>query len=1347
MANQKLNFLLVEDDPAHAEAVRRSILAGFPKARVKIAGALEEYRRLAKTERPDLAILDMNLPDGRAMEALTAPAEEGPFPVIVMTSQGDEKIAVEALKAGALDYLVKSPEAFDSMPRTVERTLENWATLQDRRQAERSLRQSEERYRTLFERLGDYALVLEPDAAGIPVIVDMNEAALRVHGYTRDELIGKPVSLLEPEITLEINAERARLVEKTGVCSFNVRHRTKDGRLIELEAVAQSVMINGRKQFLCVERDVTERNRLQERLREREILFSALLENSPIYVFFKDREIRALSLSSNYEQMLGIPVEKAIGKTMDELFPSELALKMVEDDRRVLEKGELIKVEEEFGGRFYETIKFPIFKDGQPYMLAGFTIDITSRKNMENALAESEQKYRLMAENISDVFWIATPDISKMIYVSPAYEKVWGRSCQSLYESPGSFIEAIHPEDRERATSEFRQARERETTWITHYRIVRPDGSVRWIEDRGFPVYDEQGHFYLNTGVSEDITLRKLAEEKLSQSERKFRTVFRDSPVGLELYDSDGILIDANGACLDIFGLSDVQQALGFKLFDDPNMPEEARVRLRSGKPASYEVVFDFERVRERNLYQTAKKGNIDIHTIIAPLGWDGTKASGGYLAQVADVTEHHQLEQEREATLNILHLLNSAYNRTDLMESVLLCMKNWSGCEAVGIRLKEGDDYPYYVTSGFDDAFVKAESGLCARDSQGSILRDKNCNPVLDCMCGNVIQGRFDPSLPFFTENGSFWTNCTTELLASTSEADRQSRTRNRCNGEGYESVAMVPLRFGKETFGLLQMNDRRRDCFTKEKIRIFERLAGNLAIGLAQRKSIQELRFSRERLNFVIEGARLGWWDWDIRTGKVTRSQVWADMLGYTIEEAQEPELFNKIIHPEDKAWSDRIVIRHLEGHTPDFEYEARIRRKAGDYIWVLSRGRVVERDAEGGPLRASGTIQDITSQKQLEEERAKASRLESVGLLAGGIAHDFNNILTTVLGNITLGRMMLKDEPAGAIGILAEAESAIMKSQGLTRQLLTFSKGGEPVKKLFCLKTVVTETTLFALRGSKIKAVFDLPEDPCLVEADEGQVSQVFNNLVINALQAMPDGGKLEVHVSRETVGTGKELKLEPGDYIRVEIRDYGIGISPEHLSKIFDPYFTTKQKGSGLGLTASYSIVKRHGGRIEVESTLGAGTLFRVYLPASTKPLEENAKNPAEKHFIPGRILLMDDEEAIRSMVAAMLKRMGHEVVAASHGEEAVTLYSQALEAGRRFDAVILDLTVPGGLGGKETIKILKKMDPNVKAVVSSGYSADDICARPREYGFFDSVSKPFTMQDLKAVLIRILESEP
>ena len=383
------------------------------------------------------------------------------------------------------------------------------------------------------------------------------------------------------------------------------------------------------------------------------------------------------------------------------------------------------------------------------------------------------------------------------------------------------------------------------------------------------------------------------------------------------------------------------------------------------------------------------------------------------------------------------------------------------------------------------------------------------------------------------------------------------------------------------------------------------------------------------------------------------------------------------------------------------------------------------------------------EIAERKRAEDELIKAQKLESLGVFAGGIAHDFNNILTSILANLSFARMQIS--PSHLIARrLEECEKATVRASELTQQLLTFARGGEPVKKLIDPVPIIKEAASFVLRGSTVRSRLDLPDGLWCVEADGGQFSQALHNLLINAAQAMPDGGEVTVRGENETLGTDNLHRLPAGPYLKITVEDSGCGIPEENLSRIFDPYYTTKSQGSGLGLASVYSIAKRHGGTVGISSKLGEGSIFDIHLPASpgNQPAGVAVKEATELRGA-GRILIMDDEDFIREIATEILQYMGYDAESCADGKEAVECFQKAREIDKPFACIILDLTVPGGMGGKEAAARLRELDPDAVLIVSSGYSNDPIIANYQNYGFNGAIRKPFDADTLARELAKLI----
>jgi PAS domain S-box-containing protein len=442
----------------------------------------------------------------------------------------------------------------------------------------------------------------------------------------------------------------------------------------------------------------------------------------------------------------------------------------------------------------------------------------------------------------------------------------------------------------------------------------------------------------------------------------------------------------------------------------------------------------------------------------------------------------------------------------------------------------------------------------------------------------------------------------------------------------------------------------------------------------------------------------------------------------------------------------WRDpadrNILVQRLREKGFCHNLETQFRLKNGSISTALISAITIS--LKGGTHLLS-VSRDITELKKFENEKLKMEKLESLGVLAGGIAHDFNNILTGIMGNISFAKIFL-DAQHKSNKLLAEAERAAVRAGELAHQLLTFARGGEPIKRFVSLKHLVDEVLSFVLRGSNVKGVIDIPDSIHALEVDEGQMTQVFHNIIINATQAMPGGGVLTVSARNEVLNDKNALSLPPGTYIRLTFIDQGCGISTDDLKKIFDPYFTTKSSGIGLGLSTVHSIIHRHGGHIQASSSIGTGTTFTILLPSIGKAFthfqEETSGQPAGEQA-GGSILVMDDDEMVIEIASSMLVHLGYNVTTCSDGKEAIERYKTSMDSDIPFMVAIMDLTIPGGMGGKQAAEHILSLFPNACLIVSSGYSSDPIMSNYREYGFSGAIAKPYNIQKFQEVLGNVL----
>ncbi len=497
------------------------------------------------------------------------------------------------------------------------------------------------------------------------------------------------------------------------------------------------------------------------------------------------------------------------------------------------------------------------------------------------------------------------------------------------------------------------------------------------------------------------------------------------------------------------------------------------------------------------------------------------------------------------------------------------------------------------------------------------------------------------------------------------------------------------------------------------------------------------QSEHFIRNILDTVDEGFIVI--DKDYRI--LTANKAYCSQAGRSSEEiigSHCYELSHKINRPCHEEGVECATRHIFETGTPHTALH-RHKDSNGNILFVETKAFPIKDDS-GAVTSVIEVINNVTEKYLLEEERLKTQKLESIGTLAGGIAHDFNNLLQGVFGYISLAKLT-HDRKEKSLAMLDQAEEALNLSVNLTTQLLTFSKGGNPVKKLIRLQPTIENAVKFALSGSSADYRMDITPNLWSVEADAGQLAQVIQNIVLNANEAMAGKGTVTISIKNMDIPTKADPRLPAGgQFLRIDIQDTGTGISEQNIPKIFDPYFTTKQRGSGLGLATSYSIIKNHGGLIEVTSEQNRGTTFTIYLPASgqTDITAEPARLTAATTKTL-KVLLMDDEDVVRSVAKEMIAALGHEVEAAEDGNRAIELFRQARDKGRPFDLIILDLTVKGGMGGEEAIAKILEIDPKIRAVVSSGYADSTIVANYRNYGFSAILNKPYKLASLKDCL--------
>ncbi len=894
---------------------------------------------------------------------------------------------------------------------------------------------------------------------------------------------------------------------------------------------------------------------------------------------------------------------------------------------------------------------------------------LIKREHTEEALRESEGRYRTVVDHTDDFVWQI--DINGSIkFASVAVKHMYGYDPNELLGKPFHIL--LNDESAQKAIESLDQRKRGEfgnRSIILELNHRRKDGTEFIAEVRSQPITDADGNITEIVGITRDITNRILAEKSLRESEDRFRSLFEQAPLGYQSLDINGNFIELNESWCKLLGYAK-EEVIGrnFSDFLHPDFREVFLENFPKFRSIGYILGIEFEMIK--------KDGSEIIVSFDGKIGRNNDGSFKQTHCVLSDITN-------RKLAEDALHNSEALYS--SLVEHL-----------PQNIFRKDVDGKFTFVNGNFCETVGKSQNEIIG-------MTDYDLFPA--------------------------------ELAKKFQDDDK----RVMATGQLFETVEENISRRGEKRYvQVLKTQLRDLDGKTIGIQGIFWDVTG-------QKNTEELIKKERDRAQQYLDLAGAMFVSLDAQGRVELVNQNTLKILEYSKDEIIGKNWFDNFLPEklrlEVKEYFDQIMRDEVD--LVEF-HENPILTKNG-VEKIIAWHNTFLRDEQNRIIGILSSGEDITERKRAEEELLKARKLESIGILAGGIAHDFNNLLMAIIGNISLAKT-LSDSPDDVAECLSEVEKASKRAQNLTQQLLTFSKGGAPIKENANVFDLVKETTTFSLRGSNSSCTFDFPENLWKVDVDKGQFSQVIQNLVINADQAMPEGGTIEIkseNITFSNNGANNDSILPEGDYIKLSIKDRGIGISEEYLQKIFDPYFSTKRQGSGLGLATTYSIMKNHDGHITVESQISTGTTFTLYLPRSSKESITTQETDHDKlETGQGRILVMDDEATIRKIVGRLLENIGYQVDYAEHGAEAIDKYQKSMASNEPFDALIMDLTIPGGMGGKEAILKLLEIDPQVKAIVSSGYSGDPVMADYKKYGFTGVISKPYKLEELGKALQRI-----
>lgn len=923
------------------------------------------------------------------------------------------------------------------------------------------------------------------------------------------------------------------------------------------------------------------------------------------------------------------------------------------------------------------------------------------------ALRVSEERYRQLFEGAAEGVYEISPD-GGLRSANPAFARMLGfGSIQELLAQPAAVLDQLYAAPGRRAEL-FAALAKADYLKDFESEIRRRDGSVVWLSESGRVVRDPGGQMQYFQGFATDITARRQAEAALRESEERWRMAVQGSAAGIwENNVQTGVAFYSDRS-KEMLGFAPHEISHRVKDWVERIHPEDVPLGIQAmkdhiaGLKPYYQVEHRF-RCKDGSYKWILSRGQATIDSQRRLLRVVGTHV---------DINERKLAEQELRA---------SEMRYRTLFEHSPIAMVEFDDTGTVawldGLRANGVSDLADYLRGHVQETTgIRRMVGANAAALRlvGAAKLDE-----IQSMLARILQPATDEfRLQMFL---GLWAGRNESEGEMTITALDGTLRRVRCHW-------WVPVVEGRPQYACTQL----------------------ALLDLTQMKSAElALSAERERLKVTLQSMAEGVVTVDnegvvrfindsaaVLTGLSMAGAVGrpvAEVCGLRHEKTGVP-----LASPDGRARAENRVVE-LPPMTVLVQAAGGLR---------LVEGRCAPlHDLGGRTIGAVLVLHDVTEQSRLENELQRASKLESVGVLAGGIAHDFNNILAIIMGNLTLALLDERVRESPVARWLRDAERGAVRARDLTQQLLTFAKGGEPVRATVQLPDVVREAAEFALHGSAVRCEFAISDGLWPADVDKGQIGQVVQNLVINAVQAMPHGGVLRIALANETLAAGARPPLPAGNYLKLTVADRGVGIRPEYLPRLFEPYFTTKEQGVGLGLATVYSIIKKHQGLVTVESEVAVGTTFHLWMPASAAPVPPRPSTKSPFGELKGRVLFMDDEEHIRGMASVLLTRLGLEAVTAADGAEAVRLFEQARTENRPFDVVVMDLTVPGGMGGLQAVQKMRELDPQVRAIVSSGYSSDPVMANFRAHGFRGMVAKPYRITDLAAALRAVLTETP
>jgi PAS domain S-box-containing protein len=1028
--------------------------------------------------------------------------------------------------------------------------------------------------------------------------------------------------------------------------------------------------------------------------------------------------------------------------------------------------------------------------DGSPCQIFGVVHDITCTKQFEDKICMSEQLLK-QSQRIARLGHYVYDIANNSWTCSEMLHEIFGID-ESITKDYELWAKLVYKDDQEEMTNYFlNHVLKEKHHFDKEYRLCQySTGTVLWVHGLGKLEFDKNGVPIKMFGTIQDISSKKKDETELRESEDRFRKLFDGA--------TDGIVVTDIETKKFIIGNNSFAKMLGYETDDIPNLGI-SDIHPKASMPliyTSFELHLEYKDRISEDIPVIRKNGEL----IYCDIGANQMVLQGRrcLMGSFRDITRRKKAEQELKASeekfRNLVNNINTGIF-ISTMDGTFIFANNKvaslagynSPEEFIKIPSKSLyvniEDRNRLIELLKSQGFVQNMELQSVRQNGSEytvslnavVQNNEDGNPEfilgsIDDITGikqaneKVASSKKNLQLIFDntgTANSIFDTNYRLILQNSMSE--------KRLGRKGEDAIGKSVIEFFGENTGKI-IEKRMEDVFstgipqsyetefnlpdgkywfrtiyqpifdTDHKITQLHLISQDIT---ETKKSELLLEEEKERLSVTLRSIGDGVIATDTQGCVLIMNKVAEELTGWTQQDAVGKPLSQIFIivneitrepseNPVDKVLSSGMVIE-LANHTLLISKDSTER--------VITDSGAPIRDKNGAIIGVVLVFRDTTEKVKLMENAHKTQRLESLGILAGGIAHDFNNLLGGIFGYLDLARALTKERTTH--DYLENAMKTMNRAKALTQQLLTFAKGGTPIRKVESLTPFIQESVTFALSGSKLLSIFQINPDLWNCSFDRNQIAQVLDNIIINAQQAMPVGGTITIKACNETITNSVHPSLQPGKYVRISIKDEGIGIPKEIISRIFDPFFTTKQKGSGLGLATCYSIISQHNGTIDVESDPGKGSTFHIFLPASNEPTLKSPITHIKKYSGTGRILLMDDELIIRDTTSAILKLFGYSCHSVTNGAEAILEFTNGLKNNDAYKAVILDLTVPGGMGGLEAGMEIRKIDSQIPIFVASGYADDAVIAEPEKFGFTGSISKPFKVTDLGDLLEKFL----